>query len=48
MEGNEGLVINPQGLGKDFVGVEALNSLDLKVSEHSIFGFLVQMGSARR
>jgi len=33
-------VIKTQGLSKDYQGVQALKSLDLKVPKNSIFGFL--------
>ncbi|MBK8023064.1 MAG: ABC transporter ATP-binding protein [Chloroflexi bacterium] len=44
---NDNLVINTQGLTKTFKGVNALTSLDLKVSKHSIFGFLGPNGAGK-
>ncbi|MCC6611892.1 MAG: ABC transporter ATP-binding protein [Anaerolineae bacterium] len=41
------LVINTQGLTKTFKGVNALQSLDLKVPKHSIFGFLGPNGAGK-
>jgi ABC-2 type transport system ATP-binding protein len=40
-------VIETKGLGKMYKGVNALKSLDLKVSEHSIFGFLGPNGAGK-
>ncbi|MCL4248011.1 MAG: ABC transporter ATP-binding protein [Anaerolineae bacterium] len=41
------LVINTQGLTKAYKGVNALQSLDLKVPKHSIFGFLGPNGAGK-
>ena len=41
------LVIDTRGLSKSYKGVEALKPLDLKVSKHSIFGFLGPNGSGK-
>jgi ABC-2 type transport system ATP-binding protein len=41
------LVINTQGLTKTFKGVNALQSLDLKVPKNSIFGFLGPNGAGK-
>jgi ABC-2 type transport system ATP-binding protein len=46
MNTNE-FVINTQGLSKDYNGVQAVKSLDLKVSKNSIFGFLGPNGSGK-
>ncbi len=40
-------VIETKGLRKIYKGVNALKSLDLKVSEHSIFGFLGPNGAGK-
>jgi ABC-2 type transport system ATP-binding protein len=40
-------VINTQGLGKSYNGVQALKSLDLKVPKNSIFGFLGPNGAGK-
>lgn len=40
METNNALVIETHGLSKSYKNVQALKSLDLKVAQHSIFGFL--------
>lgn len=39
MQTNKSLVIETQGLRKEYKGVLALKSLDLRVPQHSIFGF---------
>jgi ABC-2 type transport system ATP-binding protein len=44
---NDTLVINTQGLTKTFKGVNALQSLDLKVPKNSIFGFLGPNGAGK-
>ena len=41
------LAINTEGLSKTYNGTTALNSLDLKVHEHSIFGFLGPNGAGK-
>jgi ABC-2 type transport system ATP-binding protein len=40
-------VIDTQGLGKSYNGVQALKSLDLKVPKNSIFGFLGPNGAGK-
>ncbi len=40
-------VINTQGLGKNYNGVQALKSLDLHVPKNSIFGFLGPNGAGK-
>jgi len=40
-------VINTQGLGKSYNGVQALKLLDLKVPKNSIFGFLGPNGAGK-
>jgi len=40
-------VIDTRGLGKDYNGVQALKSLDLKVPKNSIFGFLGPNGAGK-
>lgn len=47
MNDHENLVINTQGLTKTFKGVNALQSLDLKVPRNSIFGFLGPNGAGK-
>jgi ABC-2 type transport system ATP-binding protein len=42
-----GLVIDTQGLSKNYDSVQALKTLDLKVPEHAIFGFLGPNGSGK-
>lgn len=42
-----GMVIETQGLAKSFKGVNALKGLDLRVPEHSIFGFLGPNGAGK-
>ena len=44
---NDTLVINTQGLTKTFKGVNALQSLNLKVPKNSIFGFLGPNGAGK-
>ena len=41
------IVINTQGLGKSYTGVQALKSLDLQVPKNSIFGFLGPNGAGK-
>ncbi len=40
-------VIETRGLSKSFDGVDALKSLDLRVPQHSIFGFLGPNGAGK-
>lgn len=47
MNDSDTLVINTQGLTKTFKGVNALQSLDLKVPKNSIFGFLGPNGAGK-
>lgn len=47
MEGNKSLVIETHGLSKTYKNVSALKSLDLKVPQHSIFGFLGPNGAGK-
>ena len=47
MEGNKPLVIETHGLSKTYNNVSALKSLDLKVPQHSIFGFLGPNGAGK-
>lgn len=47
MNNNDSLVINTQGLCKTFKGVNAVQSLSLKVPKHSIFGFLGPNGAGK-
>ncbi|UCG26025.1 MAG: ABC transporter ATP-binding protein [Chloroflexota bacterium] len=47
MENEPGLVIDTQGLSKNYDGVEALRSLDLKVPDRAIFGFLGPNGAGK-
>jgi ABC-2 type transport system ATP-binding protein len=42
-----GPVINTEGLSKTYNGTTALKSLNLKISEHSIFGFLGPNGAGK-
>ena len=44
---NPNLVIETRSLSKSYKGVNALKSLDLKVAEHSIFGFLGPNGAGK-
>jgi len=41
-------VIQTQGLSKIYDQIEALNSLDLKVLNNSIFGFLGPNGAGKK
>ena len=47
MNESDATVIHTQGLTKTYAGVTALKSLDLKVSQHSIFGFLGPNGAGK-
>lgn len=47
MKDNNDLVIETHGLSKTFKNVTALQSLDLKVARHSIFGFLGPNGAGK-
>ncbi len=47
MNTSKQFVISTQGLGKSYEGVEALKSLDLKVSDKSIFAFLGPNGAGK-
>ncbi len=47
MKNNDGLVIETHGLSKGYKNVQALKSLDLKVAQHSIFGFLGPNGAGK-
>jgi ABC-2 type transport system ATP-binding protein len=47
MKNNDNLVIETHGLGKAYKNVQALKSLDLKVAQHSIFGFLGPNGAGK-
>ncbi len=47
MNANIPLVIETQALTKTYKGVQALNSLNLKVKQHSIFGFLGPNGAGK-
>ena len=47
MNDSNTLVIHTQGLSKTFKGVNALQSLDLKVPRNSIFGFLGPNGAGK-
>ncbi len=47
MEKNSPLVIETYGLSKTYKNVQALKSLDLKVQQHSIFGFLGPNGAGK-
>ena len=47
MEPNNSLVIETHNLSKVYKGVEALKDLNLKVKEHSIFGFLGPNGAGK-
>lgn len=44
---NEQMVIQTSGLSKQYNGVTALQDLNLKVAEHSIFGFLGPNGAGK-
>jgi len=43
---NEQMVIQTEGLSKQYKGVNALQGLNLQVAQHSIFGFLGPNGGA--
>ena len=47
MDTNNALVIETHGLSKAYKNVQALKSLDLKVAQHSIFGFLGPNGAGK-
>lgn len=47
MQASNGYVISTKGLSKSFAGVNALQSLDLHVARHSIFGFLGPNGAGK-
>lgn len=47
MQTSNGYVISTQGLSKRYAGVNALQSLDLHVARHSIFGFLGPNGAGK-
>src|SRR5512133_2246368 len=47
MEPSSSLVIETRKLSKAYKGVQALKSLDMKVSQHSIFGFLGPNGAGK-
>ena len=47
MENSKEMVIDTQDLSKNYDGVEALKALNLKVPEHSIFGFLGPNGAGK-
>jgi ABC-2 type transport system ATP-binding protein len=47
MKNNDNLVIETHGLSKVYKNVLALKSLDLKVAQHSIFGFLGPNGAGK-
>jgi ABC-2 type transport system ATP-binding protein len=47
MKNNNDLVIETHGLSKAYKNVQALKSLDLKVAQHSIFGFLGPNGAGK-
>jgi len=47
MQANNSLVIETHNLSKAYKGVEALKDLNLKVKEHSIFGFLGPNGAGK-
>ncbi|HET6444461.1 MAG TPA: ABC transporter ATP-binding protein [candidate division Zixibacteria bacterium] len=47
MENTPDMVIDTQGLGKNYDGVDALKDLNLRVPEHSIFGFLGPNGAGK-
>jgi len=47
MENTTDLVIETHGLSKAYKNVQALKSLDLKVAQHSIFGFLGPNGAGK-
>ena len=47
MQANNSLVIETRNLSKVYKGVEALKDLNLKVQQHSIFGFLGPNGAGK-
>jgi ABC-2 type transport system ATP-binding protein len=47
MDSSNSLVIETKNLSKTFKGVEALKNLNLKVRQHSIFGFLGPNGAGK-
>src|SRR4030065_1924289 len=47
MQTNTSLVIETHNLSKAYKGVEALKDLNLKVKQHSIFGFLGPNGAGK-
>ena len=47
MNNTNDLVIETHGLSKAYKNVQALKSLDLKVAQHSIFGFLGPNGAGK-
>ncbi len=47
MNSNNDLVIETRGLSKAYKNIQALKSLDLKVRQHSIFGFLGPNGAGK-
>lgn len=47
MESRQEMVIDTQDLSKNYDGIEALIDLNLKVPEHSIFGFLGPNGAGK-
>lgn len=47
MNSNSPLIIETQSLSKSYQGFLALNSLNLKVNQHSIFGFLGPNGAGK-
>lgn len=47
MSASDTLIIDTQGLSKSYDEIQALKSLDLKVPQHSIFGFLGPNGAGK-
>src|SRR5690349_6097254 len=47
MQASNSFVISTQALSKSYAGVNALQSLDLHVARHSIFGFLGPNGAGK-
>src|SRR5512146_464072 len=47
MNSSKALVIETRGLSKTYKNIQALKSLDLKVHQHSIFGFLGPNGAGK-
>ncbi len=47
MNTSENVVIQTKGLSKTYKNIQALKSLDLKVQQHSIFGFLGPNGAGK-